>query len=148
MNLLASEKVVIRKDAKEIFEYVSNMENFSDWFVGVDQILSLNDLAHGVSGKSYLETVKIPFKGRSKVKITVVEADSPTIFVTEGSLNPIKPRMEISIKPLQSGNEVTWSMYSRNDNFLFKRLMLPLVRSEMTKRAKRSVNILKEMLDG
>jgi len=148
MNLLALEKVVIDKSSQEIFDYVSNMESFSGWFTGVVHIASLNELSHGAKGKTYLETVKIPFRGNSKVKITVVESQSPTTFITEGTLSPIKPRMEIAIRETSDWNEVIWSMYSRNNSFLFRILMLPLVRSEMSKRAKLSVKRLKENLGG
>jgi len=147
MNLLASETVLILNDQQRIFDYISNMENFSEWFVGVEGIESLNDLAHGQVGKSYLETVKIPFRGSRKVKIAVVKAESPDSFATEGTLSPIKPRMEITVRNTSEGNEVSWSMYSRNDNVWFTKLILPLVRNEMSKRAKRSIIRLKAKLE-
>lgn len=97
MKIIASVDSRINRPIKDVFEYVSNMENFQQWFQGVNSITSLDETPHGVVGKTYLEAVDVPIKGRQNIKLKVVECIQPTNFVTEGKFPPVLPRMEIEL---------------------------------------------------
>lgn len=82
MHLLVEKTVSIHRPVQAVFGYISNMEQFGEWFPGVIAIKSLGALAHGQPGKEYLETVVVPLRGRRQVTLQVREARAP------GSLPP------------------------------------------------------------
>lgn len=148
VHLLAKERVRINRSAKVIYDYVANMERFSEWFPGVLSIESANGHPHGHIGKEYLETVAIPLRGERKIKLVVREAQTDRLFVTEGKLFPLMPRMEVSID--SNGTEscdVTWRMLSRNESAIFRLTLLPLARGVVRKRAKSGLGKLKSNLE-
>ena len=83
MKLLADETLLLKESADVIFDYVSNMENFGKWFTGVISVESVDDSPHSVTGKTYLETVRIPMAGSRKIKIEVFSSQRPLLFITE-----------------------------------------------------------------
>lgn len=148
MHLLAKETVSIRAASDSVFSYVSNMENFPTWFPAVIGIESQDDAPHGTVGKSYLESVKLPFRGLKTIKLNVVESVPATRFATEGLFPPLMPRMEIDIQADDiSASTLTWRMYSRTRSSLFKVLLLPLVKVVISKRAKAGTSRLKRILE-
>jgi carbon monoxide dehydrogenase subunit G len=149
MKLLASETVTINTSAQNIFDFMVNMENFKHWFPGVIAIESANDLPHGVVGKLYLETVKVPFKSKpKKIKLQLVESESPLSFATQGTFPPLMPRMEVRLTSVDAATtKVYWQMFSRNDSLLFKVMILPLIKSVITKRARLGIEKLKKVIE-
>ncbi|HEY0844283.1 MAG TPA: SRPBCC family protein [Noviherbaspirillum sp.] len=148
MHLLAEESIRINRAASEVFEYVTNMEHFGDWFPGVLAIESANRHAHGQVGKEYREKVSVPLRGERKVRIVVCEARTNSFFATEGHFPPVMPRMELAFSQ-EAGNActVTWKMFSRNKGLLFRLSMLPLARNIMRKRAAAGMKRLKTRLE-
>jgi len=147
MQQLVSESILINREAEEVFDYLSNMENFKSWFQGVVAIESQDETSHGQVGKVYLETVKVPLRGERKIQLLVVESVRPHKFVTEGMFPPLLPRMEVLIEAQGKSSAVQWSMYSRSESWLFKLLVLPFAKSVISKRAKQSLGVLKSKLD-
>lgn len=148
MHLLAKEDVMINRSAKVIFDYVTNMERFGEWFPGVRSIRSANGYPHGHVGKEYLETVAIPLRGERKIKLVVRAVQANKLFVTEGDLFPLMPRMEVRID--SNGTEscnVTWSMFSRNESAIFRLTLLPLAGAVVRKRATWGIGKLKSNLE-
>ncbi len=148
VHLLAKESVRINRPANIVFDYVANMERFGEWFPGVLSIESANGHPHGSVGKEYLETVAIPLRGERKIKLVVREAQASNLFVTEGQLLPLMPRMEISID--SNGTEscnITWRMFSRNESTIFRLTLLPFARRVVRKRATRGLGKLKSNLE-
>ena len=84
MNLISDVKVSINRTNADIFDYVSNMEKFGEWFPGVISITSDDGVAHGEVDKKYLETVKVPLVGLKQISISVVDSQYGHFFVTEG----------------------------------------------------------------
>lgn len=148
MHLLAEENISINRNVSVVFDYVTNMERFGDWFPGVLAIESANNGSHGEVGKEYLETVSVPLRGKRKVRIVVRDLRQNAFFATEGKLPPLMPRMEVVFS---RGNadacNVTWRMFSRNSGWLFRLTLLPLARRVMKKRAKAGMKKLKEKLE-
>jgi carbon monoxide dehydrogenase subunit G len=148
MRLLAKSEAEIHSPVDEVFAYVSNLENFGAWFPGVVAIQSGNDIPHGQVGKEYLETLSLPLRGPRKVRVTVREVRPGRLFVTEGSLSPLLPRMEISFS--ESGSHRThlrWRMDSRSANPVVQGLLVPLARRLMQKRADIAMRRLKQRLE-
>ncbi|GAB3541658.1 hypothetical protein GCM10027343_12460 [Noviherbaspirillum agri] len=148
MHLLAEESIHIKRPASDVFNYVTDMERFGEWFPGVLSIESANQHQHGQVGKEYLETVSIPLRGERKIKLVVREAEAGRRFVTEGKLSPLMPRMEVTFSPVAVAScQLTWRMYSRNNGGFVRLALLPLARRVMRKRAAAGVKRLKRHLE-
>jgi uncharacterized protein YndB with AHSA1/START domain len=148
MHLLAEASVEIERPTVAVFEYVTNMERFHEWFPGVLTIASVDDTPHGQPGKEYLETVMLPLQGPRQIKLVVRETRANELFVTEGSLPLLMPRMEITFFELNAALcRLTWRMRSRNDGYLARCLVLPLARQVLAKRAAAGVRSLKSRLE-
>ena len=149
MHLLAEKTIAIERPVSAVFKYVANMERFGDWFPGVVLIESANRLDHGQLGKEYLETVSVPLRGTRKIRLAVREIRANRFFATEGKFPPLMPRMEILLNETGSNScELTWRMFSRNDNLIVRYALLPLARRVMRKRADIGVASLKKRLEG
>lgn len=148
MILLAKTETRIRTSAEQAYQFVVNMEKFGEWFPDVIAIKSANERAHGEVGKTYLETLSIPFIGNRKIKLRVAESIRNQRFVTEGNLIPILPRMDIFIAELNEQEIlVKWSMFSRSPNKLVQLLLLPSVKRLMQQRADVASVRLKQILE-
>lgn len=148
VHLLAEESIDIHRSPATVFDYVANMERFGEWFPGVLSIESANDMAHGDVGKQYLETVTVPLRGKRRIRLLVQQAERNRLFVTEGNLPPIMPRMEVSITSQSAEScRLTWRMFSRNKSALFRLTLLPLARGVMRKRAAVGMKRLKRNLE-
>lgn len=148
MTLLVKNKILIEQSIDKVYEYVTDMENFGDWFPGVIKITSQNKLKHGEVGKKYLETVKDPFRGKVEILIEVKKALTNSYFVTEGEYPPLLPKMSVQFSGKQNNStEISWSMESRSNNMLIQILIIPLARIIMKKRAKSGIINLKRKLE-
>lgn len=146
MNVIANESTVIQQNAEVVFSYVSDLENFGEWFPGVVSIKSLNALSATQIGKKYQEIVKLPFKGEKTVCIEVKEFLLNKNLVTEGDLSPLLPRMTITLTGTQGETKLNWCMESRNNHPLFRVTLLPLARIVMSRRAKQGLSQLRSKL--
>lgn len=148
MQLLTEQTITIARSVEATYQYVTNLERFSEWFPGVLSIESANTLEHAQRGKEYLETVAVPLRGKRKIKISVKDAQSNKVFVTEGEFPPLMPRMEILFQATGADScSVTWRMFSRNNSFLFKATLLHLFKSVMHKRAAIGMKRLQQKLE-
>ena len=149
MNLLAEQTAEIDCPVSVAYEYASNLERFGEWFPGVIAIESANDRAHASLGKEYLETVEVPLRGVRRVKITVKEAEPEKLLITEGSLVPLLPRMELRFRHTGPNScHLTWRMYSRSISLLARLTIIPLAKGILAKRAAVGVARLKKNLEG
>lgn len=146
--LLAENTVPIQRPALAVFEYVSNMENFAEWFPGVVAIQSSNAMHHGQPGKQYRETVSVPLRGTRQITLEVREVRGPLFFATEGRFAPLMPRMELSLQETDAHScQFTYRVFSRNGQPVVKYLLHPLARRVMGKRAAVGVGALKQRLE-
>ncbi len=136
MHLLAEKSINIKRPVPDVFDYVTDMERFGDWFPGVLAIEPANWHKHGQTGKEYLETVAVPLRGQRQISIVVRESQPCQFFATEGKFPPLLPRMEVEFAPGEGGScDLTWRMLSRNRGLVFRFTLLPLARRVMRKRA-------------
>ncbi len=148
MQLLTEQTITIARSVEAAYQYATNMERFGEWFPGVLSIESANTSPHAQRGKEYLETVTVPLRGKRQIKLSVKDAQSNELFVTEGEFPPLMPRMEIVFQATGADScDVTWRMFSRNDNFLVKATLLPLAKRVMRKRAAIGMKRLRQELE-
>jgi len=145
LEKLASFEIDTDISQEECFIYLSNMDNFDNWFPEVIEIVSKNKEPIDV-GKQYLETVKMPLIGYKKITLTVKDFELYSQFSTEGDFAPLLPRMDIYVSNNDNGKtKINWAFYSRNSSKLFK-LFVPLFRYVMTKRSNIAAVKLKAVL--
>ncbi|MBT28573.1 MAG: polyketide cyclase [Thalassobius sp.] len=148
MQVLTVSKVKIKRPIAEVYHFVVNMENFGQWFPEVINIQSANAIEHGLVGKKYLETVKVPFQGEQQISLEVVAAKKNELFMTEGEFHPLLPRMTVNFSAdFENNTNLTWRMESRSNNSLFNILLLPIFKAILKKRAKKGVQSLKGILE-
>ncbi|TWO70645.1 SRPBCC family protein [Caenimonas sedimenti] len=148
MYSLASTSVVIERPRVVVFDYVSNHTNFAEWFPGVVEVKSRDQVAHATVGKEYDETLLTPLRGRQSVVIRVTEVAPPRKFVTEGSLPLLMPRMEIELHDIELNTcRVQWRMLSRSTTPLARWTVLPLAGLATQKRADAAMRRLKKILE-
>ncbi|CAN5296991.1 hypothetical protein BH09ACT8_BH09ACT8_21370 [soil metagenome] len=136
MYLLASSTARITCPGPTAFAYAADLENFAAWFPGVIAVAANDELPFWTVGKLYSETVAVPLRGTRGVQIRVIVVDSPRRLITEGDLPVLLPRMEIEVRDIGAGCcEVHWRMFSRNENALICRCVLPLAGRVMRRRA-------------
>lgn len=111
---LARASVSISSPIETVFKYVSNMENYKEWFPGVACIKSANDLDHGVVGKKYRETLSLP-SGEAELLIEVSQCDVNRLFLTKGNLTGVLPQMTVEFIAQKEGCcEVKLQYHSRS----------------------------------
>lgn len=115
MILLAETSISIDGQTEQLFEYVTNMENYAEWFPGVLSITSHNNLPHGVQGKTYQERITMP-EGEASLVIEVKASVRNKSFYTEGDLEPLLPAMRMEFAPdMQNKTSFSLKYFSRNE---------------------------------
>ena len=146
--LLVEQSVLIARPIGDVFDVVSNHENYRRWFPNVVSITTADGLPHGVVGKIYQERIRLP-NGRPKdIAIRVVESQSPHSFATEGDVAVLQPRMEISLAVVSSAQtRLDLSFYSRNPSSLGRIVVAVLMKGALAKSFGRGLEQLRTLLD-
>ncbi len=147
MYLLAEKKVLIERDAAEVFAFAADLENFAKWFPGVMAIMSGDGRPFNEVGKSYTEFVRLPFARRAAVTVRVRQCRNNEFIATEGNFKPLFPRMEMEFHQVASGTRVTWRMHSRARGLVTRRVLIPVARRIMNRRADSAMAELKMKLE-
>lgn len=147
MIKLASFELTTTASIDDCFNYVSDMSKFKEWFPEVVQVTEEKSGPIEV-GKIYIEDFYNHKQGIDTISVEVKEFRPSTRFVTEADLKHILSRMEVDFSSLRNGEtKIEWAFYSRNNSFLFK-LVAPLVKREMKKRARSASSALNSNLKG
>lgn len=145
--LLADETVTIDSPIEAVFAFVSDHQNYSRWYPGAMAVIAVDDLPAGAVGKIYRETLRLP-SGREQVfDITVVESQAPDRFMTEGSLAPLHPRMEMRLAA-RSARETALNLkfFSRSQSALGRLLIPTLARRVVQRQSRAGLRKLKSIL--
>lgn len=146
-RLLARGAVEIHRPVHETWAYVSNLENFPAWFPGVAAVRSLDTLEHAQVGKRYRETLRLPFGRSDMIDIEVKEVRAGEHLLTEGGV-VVLARMTMELAAIADGTTCfAWQMVSRNERWWFRRLLLPLLRRVMARRAREGLRRLRANLE-
>ena len=144
---LVDATLTINRPVIEVFDFLSNHENYALWFPDVVSIVSVNDLPHGSVGKVYSEVIKLP-TGRRHITIDVVESRSPAVFVTEGNFPPLHPRMEVRLFEKSARESIlNWKFYSRSQSAFGRLIVAALMKKSVAKQSARGLKRLKNLLE-
>jgi len=144
---LAKTSITISAPIDIVFKYVSNMENYKNWFPGVVDIKPANELNHGVVGKTYIETLSLP-NGDAELVIEVDQCDINRLFLTKGNLTGILPQMTVAFCVNDENHcEVNLQYHSRSPELTLTSDIVIALRSDLAIRANKGVAKLKIILE-
>lgn len=147
MILLSKAQVVLNSSSKTVFDYVTNMEKYAEWFPGVISIKSKNSLPHARPGKTYLELLRFP-SGEHELTIEVIEAEQGRMLLTHGDLDDILPQMTINVEdshaPNEDGCHLSLQYHSRNTALTEDSEIIKALKHDLAIRAKKGLTNLKE----
>ncbi|GLQ30888.1 SRPBCC family protein [Litoribrevibacter albus] len=140
---LAKVSTTISAPVAVVFDYVTNMENYGDWFPGVVAIRSDNDLPHATVGKTYLETLQLP-GGEYELSIEVIQSEAKGLFLTQGDLEGVLPQMTMRFSEEQEGT-CTFDLqyHSRNTTLSEESEIIIALRKDLAERASTALVNLK-----
>ena len=145
---LTDETLSIASPISTVFAFLSNHENYIAWYPGVVSVTAEDRLPPGTVGKVYNETLRLPSGRHRAFDITVVESRAPELFMTEGTLAPVHPRMEMRLTAT-SAQETTLNLkfLSRNPSALGRFLIHALVARAVRRQSKAGLLKLKSLLE-
>jgi len=144
---LAKTSVTILAPVKTVFVYATNMEHYKQWFPGVLEIHSANNLKHGEVGKTYVEQLALP-NGETALEIKVVQCEENRLFITQGDLVGLLPQMEMTFTSQgESSCTMDLSYSSRNPALSENTDMLETLRANLHERAETGIAKLKSILE-
>lgn len=140
--------MLIHAPISSVFDFVSNHENYIRWFPGVIGISAQDSLPHGTVGKVYRETLKLPSGRPRSFSIRVVESQATFLFSTEGDLEPIYPRMEMSLtSPTAAQTLLSLKFFSRSTSVLGRVLVRALLKKSIDRQSEGALINLKRILE-
>lgn len=134
MILLAEKDITFKQTAERLFPYLTNMENYGEWFPGVLAIESVDAQPHASVGKRYKETLTMP-TGEATLLIEVKDSLLNTLLYTEGDLSPMLPAMKMVFD--ENENQTTTfhlSYYSRNPELTEDDAIIKALRKDLSER--------------
>ena len=147
MILLAEKTMTLTQSKEQVFSYVTNMENYGEWFPGVVSIESSNGLPHGVIGKKYKESLLMP-EGEVSLVIEVKDCLLNRRFYTEGSLNPVLPAMLMEFELTELGETKFFLRYfSRNAELNSNADLIKMLQQNLSERVDLAEKTLKSVLN-
>jgi hypothetical protein len=147
MISLALQSSVIQAPSHQVFGFVTNMENYKDWFPGIIDICSDNDLDHGTVGKKYRERLLMP-NGESELLITVEESIKNKKFLTQGDLEAVLPQMTIVFTELTPQDcKIDLQFHSRNQNLNESDELTLALQSDLKTRSHTALATLKRIME-
>ena len=145
---LVDQSVSIDAPIPSLFAFLSNHENYIRWYPNVVAIGSADAAAHGTVGKLYRETLRLPSGRDQTFDIKVVECRAPELFITEGTLKPIHPRMEVRLTATSATRTlVNLRFFSRGQSALGRFLIPLLFRRTMVRQTRAGLTRLKTLIE-
>lgn len=145
---LVDETVSINCPISEVFEFVSNHENYIKWYPGVVAVTSTDGLAPGTAGKVYNEILRLPSGRQRAFDIEVVETRAPELFATEGTLAPLHPRMEMRLTAKSATvTALNLRFFSRNQSLVGRLLIGALAPRAVRPQTRAGLAKLKSILE-
>lgn len=131
---LAKASTLVPASIDTVFQYVTNMENYGEWFPGVRAITSENSLPHATIGKTYVETLLLP-EGEFELIIEVSQCEPNRLFLTKGSLEAVLPQMTINFSHERENQcWVNVQYHSRNSDLDASSAMIIALREDLGQR--------------
>jgi len=132
--------------SSRVYEYVVDMENYGNWFPGVMDIRAVDELPAGAVGKRYLEKIEFP-EGPGELTIEVKQAIPNELFVMEGDLPELLPRMTVNFADVgEDGCRMTLTYESRHPDVAANREMMDTLRQDLMARGETALKTLQQIL--
>ncbi len=144
---LTKTSAIISAPVNTVFNYVTNMVNYSCWFPGVQAIKSKNSFPHASIGKTYLETLLFP-DGEYELTIEVAECEVNRFFLTKGDLAVVLPQMTIEFYADEENKcRMDLQYHSRNSTLTEKSDIIMTLRKDLTVRASEGITNLQRIFE-
>jgi carbon monoxide dehydrogenase subunit G len=144
---LAKTSITIAAPIDAVFKYVSNMENYKDWFPGVVDIKSSNNLTHGEVGKKYVEILSLP-SGDVELEIEVDQSDINRLFLMKGNLPELLTQMTVAFSVNEEKKcEVNLQYHARNPELTPASDIVIALKEDLSVRANKGVAALKAIME-
>ncbi len=145
---LVDQSVSINRPIAYVFAFVSNHENYAQWFPGVVSVVPVDRQAHATVGKTYRETLRLPTGRHQAMDIVVVTSQPPDMFATEGTFAPLHPRMEVRLTQA-SAQETALHLhfFSRSQSAIARWLIGIFVKRTFARQSGRGLRKLKTILE-
>ncbi|NWG45213.1 MAG: zinc-binding dehydrogenase [Alphaproteobacteria bacterium] len=95
--LVLADTIEIARPAEAVFAFVSHLENYPDWFPGVVQMRSADDLPDGTIGKRYNEIAVVPPGREEAVSVEIAEFERGRRLVIHPDLAPVLPKFTYEV---------------------------------------------------
>jgi reticulon-4-interacting protein 1, mitochondrial len=142
-----SQSIAIHRSASDVYRYISDMENYVQWFPDILQMRAIDQQPIGTLGKRYDEIARLPNGKEERIIVEVVEAIEDKKLSVEASLSPVLPRFDYVIEAINSQSCVFhWTCNARNTS-LQSRLFVMVMRLVLKARLKRALLQLKSRLE-
>lgn len=148
MEYVAESRVNINLPLKDVFAYVSDFNNYSDWAPGIISMKAVDESPIGTSGKIYAETLKVPLKGETTIDVVIRHFEKDRVIRFEPALKPLFPRFTLRFTEL--GKDITnmqWLCESRNPSPVFKKVFKPMLSKVLQKAGDEQLATLKRTLE-
>ncbi len=146
MVQLAQIKKSFELPSSRVYQYVVDMENYGNWFPGVIDIRSVDELPPGAVGKRYLEKIEFP-EGPGELTIEVKQAIPNERFVMEGDLPQLLPRMTVDIADTgDDGCRLTLTYESRHPDVAADSAMVDTLHRDLMTRGETALRTLQQIL--
>lgn len=136
--------VVIKRPIQEVFAYVSNFENDTQWWLGVIESRVISDIRPGV-GTQYWQLSK--FLGRRNETIFVITEYEPVTRIALQSLKSAIPFVARYTLETTGNNETCFTMHAQVTWLGFYKLIQPFFNFMMQRFADKFFNKLKQVLE-
>ncbi len=136
-------RVFINRPLEEVFDFVSNPENDSQWIGPVESAWFASD---GPVGAGSIVSSKAKFMGRSMESDSEVTVwDPPTKFGMKSAGGPVPYEQTITFTPKENGTQM--DVRGHADIGGFFKLAEGLVGKQLNKQMKNDLNTLKSLLE-
>lgn len=146
--VLSDQTVSIKRSIFEVFEFVSDHQNYIRWYPGVVSVTSSDGLKPGTVGKVYSEVLRLPSGRRRAFDIKVMETRAPDLFASEGTLAPLHPRMEMRLAATsETETLLNLRFFSRNRTAVGRMLIGALAPRAVQSRSQTALAKLRSILE-
>lgn len=143
MRQLAYVSLTINAPIDSFFNYVTNMENYAEWFPGVIEVKQINQQDPLKPGTRYSEIIE--FAGANlEQTVEVIEVIQNRLFVTRGNAQPLLTQMKMQFTPQGDGYLFEISYFSRQASTKIDQDTLVAISTNILQRAEQGLAVLKE----
>ncbi|WP_022695956.1 SRPBCC family protein [Ponticaulis koreensis] len=129
---IVHQKVILDAPIHDVFDYISDHENYANWFPGAEGIEALKDLPKAQEGQVYKERLKLPSGKEVDMLITVVSSVRPSHFEMTGDFKPLHTNLLYELDAIsQEQTRMTVSFFTRHPISFVRWLLRLMIRRRL-----------------